>query len=329
MQWIPLMPERASTVAQSVDEFFYFLIAVSLFFIVLIASLEIYFAMRYRRQHDDEVPLPVRSSTRLEVVWIGVPFLISMAIFGWGASLYYELYRMPADAMDIYITGKQWMWRAQHMNGRREINTLHVPVGRKVKLTMTSEDVIHDFSIPAFRIKRDVLPGRYSYLWFEATKPGEYHLFCAEYCGTDHSKMIGTVYVMEPADFQAWLGGSTPGTTLAGTGEKLFNQLACNTCHRVGEEGRGPNLEGLWGTQSVMADGEIVTADESYLREAILNSQARIVAGYTGPVIMPNFQGQLSEDQVLQLIAYIKSVGPEQDDTASSGASGGNEGSAE
>jgi cytochrome c oxidase subunit 2 len=319
-QWIPLMPERASTIAAQVDEFFYFLIAISMFFIVLIAGLEIYFAMRYRRKHEDEVPLPVRGAHSLEAVWILVPFVISMVIFGWGAQLYFQMYRMPADAMDIYVTGKQWMWKIQHMNGRREINSLHVPVGRKVKLTMTSEDVIHDFSVPAFRIKRDVLPGRYSYLGFEATKPGEYHLFCAEYCGTDHAKMGGTVYVMEPADYQAWLGGSTPGTTLAGGGEKLFNQLACNTCHRIGDAGRGPQLEGLWGTNVVLSNGSVVTADEDYLRESILNSQASIVAGYEAPVIMPNFQGQLSEDQVLQLIAYIKSIGPDQEGASAEGS---------
>ncbi len=309
--WIPFFPPDASTLSGSVDEFFLFLVGLSLFFIVLIAGLEIYFALKYRRQSEDEVPLPERSAAQLEVVWIIIPFILAMVIFGWGASLYFQIYRMPDEAMDIYVVGKQWMWKLQHMNGRREVNELHVPVGRKVKLTMTSEDVIHDFFVPAFRIKRDVLPGRYTFLWFEATQPGKYRLFCAEYCGTEHSGMIGWVYVMEPAEFQDWLGGGTGETSLAVSGERLFQRLACHTCHRADSQGRGAVLQGIYGEQVLLDNGETVIADEAYLRESILNSQARVVAGYQRPSIMPTFQGQITEDQVLQLIAYIKTLNEE------------------
>jgi cytochrome c oxidase subunit 2 len=318
--WIPLRPEVASTIAPSVDAFWFFLVALTVFFCVLIAGLELYFALKYRRRDPDEVPLPVRSSTKLELVWVIIPFILSMVIFAWGADLFFKIRRSPADAMPIYVTGKQWMWRLQHMEGKREINELHVPVGRKVKLIMTSEDVIHGFFVPAFRVKTDVLPGRYTTLWFEATKPGKYHLFCTEYCGTDHSRMIGWVHVMEPADFQAWLAGAPGETTLASSGEQLFEQLACHTCHRPDAEGRGPVLDGLFGTPVELANGRSVVADENYLRESILNPQAKIVRGYGSPVLMPTFQGQVTEDQLLQLIEYIKSLVDEAAETDTSAA---------
>jgi cytochrome c oxidase subunit 2 len=231
-----------------------------------------------------------------------------MVIFGWGASLYYAMQRAPEDALEIYVTGKQWMWKLQHSTGRQEINELHVPLGRKVKLIMTSEDVIHDFFVPAFRVKNDVLPGRYTTLWFEATRPGRYRLFCAEYCGTDHSRMGGWVHVLEPADYQAWLGGGPAEGSLSAAGQQLFEQFACHTCHRADAQGRGPVLDGLYGSTVHLADGRRVTADENYIRESILVPQARIVAGYQAPVLMPSFQGQLSEAQLVQLLAYVKSL---------------------
>jgi cytochrome c oxidase subunit 2 len=308
--WIPFIPENASTMAGRVDAFALFLVAITGFFILLIGGLEFYFAMKYRRKSTDEIPLPVRSAVRLEVVWIVIPFLLSMVIFGWGASIFFSMTRSPEDPLDIYVTGKQWMWRIQHMEGRREINELHIPVGRKVRLTMTSEDVIHGFFVPAFRVKYDVLPGRYTTMWFEATKPGRYHLFCTEYCGTDHSRMIGWVHAMEPSDFQAWLSGVPTEGSLASTGELLFEQLACHTCHREDAKGRGPVLDDLFGGSVQLADGSVLTADEAYIRESILNPQAKIVAGYEAPVRMPTFQGQVSEEQLLQLIEYIKSLGP-------------------
>jgi cytochrome c oxidase subunit 2 len=219
------------------------------------------------------------------------------------------MYRPPGEALEIYIVAKQWMWKFQHLDGQREINEVHVPVGRKVKITMTTEDVIHSFYVPAFRIKMDVVPGKYSTVWFEPTKAGRYHLFCAEYCGTGHSRMIGWIDVMEASEYQAWLAGGAAEGSLASSGEKLFQQLACNTCHRSDAQGRGPVLEGLFGKPVQLADGSTVIADESYLRESILNSQAKIVAGFQKPSIMPTFQGLISEEQLLQLIAYIKSIG--------------------
>jgi cytochrome c oxidase subunit 2 len=273
----------------------------------LIAVVITYFAIKYRRRSEDEIPPAVEGSMRLEIVWTVIPFIISMGIFVWGANLFYTMYRAPKDALEIYVVAKQWMWKFQHLDGQREINELHIPVGRKVKVTLTTEDVIHSFFVPAFRIKMDVVPGKYSTIWFEATKPGRYHLFCAEYCGTSHSGMIGWIDVMEPSEYQSWLAGGAAEGSLASSGEKLFQQLACITCHRSDAQGRGPVLEGLFGKQVQLQDGSKVIADESYIRESILNPRAKVVAGFQP--IMPTFQGQVSEEQVLQLIAYIKSIG--------------------
>jgi cytochrome c oxidase subunit 2 len=212
--------------------------------------------------------------------------------------------------MEIQVVGKRWMWKLQHLNGRREINELHVPAGRPVKLTMTSEDVIHSFYVPAFRIKADVLPARYSTAWFEATKPGRYHLFCAEYCGTKHSQMIGSVIVMEPSDFQAWLTGEDRGITLAAAGEKLFQSLGCVTCHNATSRARGPNLESVFGTPIKLETGDTVLFDENYIRESIVEPRARLVDGYQP--IMPTFRGLVSEEGILQLIEYLKSIGPKE-----------------
>src|SRR6059036_230848 len=308
--WMPFIPEKASTVAGSVDALYFFLVGISIAFALLIAGLEIYFAVKYRRRAPDEIPGPVASSMKLEMTWIVIPFLISMVMFGWGASLFFKIYRPPKEALDIYVVGKQWMWKLQHLDGQREINTLHVPVGRKIKLIMTSEDVIHSFFVPAFRIKADVLPGRYTSVWFEATKPGRYHLFCAEYCGTSHSGMGGWVTVMEPADYEGWLSGGRAEGSLASTGEKLFQDLACVSCHRSDIQGRGPALKGLFNRPVRLEGGQTVIADEGYIRESILNPRAKLVAGF--PPIMPTFQGQITEEQLLQLLTYIKSIGPEE-----------------
>jgi cytochrome c oxidase subunit 2 len=208
--------------------------------------------------------------------------------------------------MNVYVVGKQWMWKTQHLEGQREINELHVPLGRPVRLTMTSEDVIHSFFMPAFRVKFDVLPGRYTTAWFNPTKPGKYHLFCAEYCGTLHSGMIGWIYVMEPAEYERWLAGGAGGESLASSGQKLFEYLACANCHRSDKPGRCPNLIGLFGTKVQLTTGQTVTADEAYIRESILNPSAKIVAGYQN--IMPTFQGQVTEEDLLQLIEYVKSL---------------------
>jgi cytochrome c oxidase subunit 2 len=308
---IPFMPESASTFADEVDLYFLFLVGLTFFFSVVIGALAIFFMVRYRRRRPDEVPEPIEGAMVLEITWTVIPFLISMFIFAWGAKIYYDMYKEPKDALEIFVTGKQWMWRAQHPDGVREINALHLPLGRRVKLTMTSEDVLHSYYIPAFRTKADVVPGRYTMTWFEPTKVGTYHLFCTEYCGTQHSGMIGTVTVMEPSAYQSWLAGGVSEGSPAKAGEKLFASLACSTCHQDQNRGRGPTLAGAFGTQRVLSNGMTVVADEAYIRESILMPNAKLVAGYQA--IMPSFQGQVSEEQILQLIAYLKSIGPKQD----------------
>ena len=303
----PFFPQQASAQAGEVDAIYFFMVALTAFFSILIAALIVLFAIRYRRRHRDEVGHAIHGSLALELMWTIVPFFIVMVIFAWGAKVFFDLYRPPAGAMEIYVTGKQWMWKVQHMDGQREINELHVPVGRPVKLIMGSEDVIHSYYIPAFRVKADVIPGRYNVLWFTATKPGTYHLFCAEYCGTKHSGMVGSVVAMEPQDFQAWLGGGRASESPVAAGEKLFADLACNTCHRSDTQGRGPMLTGLFGKPVELQGGGTVVADEAYLRESIVNPQAKIVAGFQP--LMPTFQGLVTEEQLLQLISYVRSLG--------------------
>jgi cytochrome c oxidase subunit II len=302
----PLFPERASTIAGRVDALYFFLIAIAAFFSLLIAGLIVYYAVKYRRRSPDAVGTVVHGGIVLEIAWTIIPLLISMVIFVWGASIFFAMSRPPDETLNVYVVGKQWMWKFQHLDGEREINELHVPVGRAVKLIMTSEDVIHDVFVPAFRVKADVLPGRYTNIWFQPTKPGRYHLFCAEYCGTRHSGMIGEVVVMEPSEYQAWLSGGTPEGSLASAGEKLFADLACNTCHRPEAQGRGPMLQGLFGKTVTLQTGQTVVADEAYIRESILNPSAKVTAGFQP--IMPTFQGLVSEEQLLELIEYVKTL---------------------
>lgn len=302
----PLFPESASTISDSVDQLYGFLVAVSLFFSVLIAALVLFFAVRYRRRKG-VLAARIHGSVQLEILWSLIPLGLSLVMFFWGAKLYFAALDPPAGAMDVYVTGKQWMWKLQHPTGQREINTLHVPVGVPVRLTMTSEDVIHDFYVPAFRMKRDVLPGRYTIAWFEATKVGEYHLFCAEYCGTKHSEMVGKVVVMEEYDYERWLTGVAAGETPQQAGQRLFESMRCNTCHSGVDGARGPTLDGAFGKPVQLRDGRVVLFDEDYTRESILKPNAAVVAGYES--IMPTYDGQLSEDQLMQLLAYIKSLG--------------------
>ena len=305
--WIPLVPESASTFSWKVDALYFYLSGVTLFFTLLISAVLIFFVIRYRRRTPYEIPRPVAGSHKLETVWTIIPFVIAMTMFAWGARVYFDQYKPPDNAIEVYVVGKQWMWKLQHATGQREINELHVPVGRKIKLIMTTEDVIHDFFVPAFRTKADVIPGRYVTLWFEATKPGRYHLFCAEYCGMNHSGMTGSVIVMEPREFDDWLSGNTGSVTPAAAGQQLYQSLGCASCHGAnGEGGRGPTLAGIFGNNQQLQDGGVVRVDEAYLRESITNPQAKLVTGF-GP-IMPTFQGQVSEDQLVQLIAYIKSL---------------------
>ncbi len=306
---IPLFPERASTIAARVDALYLFLVALSAFFSILIAGLIVYFAIKYRRRNPDDVGAKISGGLALEVMWTIVPFLITLVIFFWAANIFFAMSRPPDETLNIYVVGKQWMWKIQHADGQREINELHVPVGRAVKLIMTSEDVIHDFFVPAFRVKADVIPGRYTQIWFEPTKPGRYHLFCAEYCGTRHHAMRGEVIVMEASDYQTWLSGGAPEGSLASTGEKLFADLACNSCHRPDSRGRGPVLQGLFGRPVQLQSGEVLTADESYIRESIMRPAARVVQGFQP--IMPAFQGIVTEEQLLALIEYVKSLSTE------------------
>jgi cytochrome c oxidase subunit 2 len=279
---------------------------VAAFFSLLIAGLIVYYAIKYRRRSPDSVGEAIHGGLVLEITWTVVPLLITMVIFVWGASVYFAMAHPPDETLNVYVVGKQWMWKFQHLDGQREINELHVPVGRAVKLIATSEDVIHDVFLPEFRVKADVLPGRYVNIWFQATKPGRYHLFCAEYCGTRHSGMIGQIVVMEPNDYQVWLSGGAPEGSLASAGEKLFADLACNTCHRPDAQGRGPVLEGLFGKTVTLQSGETAVVDEAYIRESILLPSAKIASGYQP--IMPTFQGLVSEEQLLELIEYVKSL---------------------
>ena len=302
----PLFPDTASTIAPRVDAIYFFLIGVALFFSLLIAGLIVSYAVKFRRRSPGEIGEEQHGALLLEVVWTVVPLAITLVCFTWGASVFFAMSRQPDETMNVYVVGKQWMWKFQHLDGQQEINQLHVPVGRAVKLIMTSEDVIHDLFIPAFRTKADVIPGRYTNIWFQPTKTGRFHLFCAEYCGTRHSGMIGEVVVMDPTEYQTWLSGGTTEGSLASAGEELFTDLACNTCHRPDSQGRGPVLDGLFGRTIALQNGDTVVVDEAYLRESILNPAAKLTAGFQP--IMPTFQGIVTEEQLLGLVEYVKSL---------------------
>jgi cytochrome c oxidase subunit 2 len=306
--WVPLFPEQASSFAWQVDYLYFYLILVSVAFSIPIVLAIFYFFVKYREKEKYATPDEIHGSITLETTWSIIPFVVSMTIFLGGAILYYNQYRIPAETMEIYVVGKQWMWKFQHGTGQREINELHIPVNRKIKLTMTTEDVLHDLFIPAFRTKMDVVPGRYTVIWFEATKPGKYHLYCAEYCGLNHSGMGGWVYVMPQDEFDNWLaGGGGSNQTPVEAGKELFmNKLGCASCHAAGSGQRGPNLEGVYGTDQRLTTGETVRADDDYIRNSILNPQSQIVEGYQP--IMPTFKGQVTEEQLVSLVAYIKSL---------------------
>ncbi|MBN1991110.1 MAG: cytochrome c oxidase subunit II [Anaerolineae bacterium] len=302
----PIFPEQASTIGAQIDWIFFTLIGLSLLFGLPVVGLIITFAIRYRRGSRANRVGRLDESNKLEFTWTFIPFVVAMAIFGWSAVVYYNYATPPGNALEIYVIGKQWMWYAQHPSGKTEINALHVPLGRPVKLIMTSQDVIHSFYIPAFRVKQDVLPGRYTTLWFEATKTGDYHLFCAEYCGTDHAKMTGTVTVMEPDAYQAWLGGVAEDESMADAGQRLFQQRGCMACHNDSPNSIGPNLAGTFGEPVQLTSGETIMVDEAYLLESIRKPQEKVVAGYAP--LMPTYQGILTEQEILQLVEYIKSL---------------------
>jgi cytochrome c oxidase subunit 2 len=300
--------------AGTVDALFIFLTLLSVVMTVAIFATVLFFATKYRRRAGVEAE-QIEGSTILELAWSIIPMGIFIVIFVWGAVIFFEERTPPMASTEVYVVAKQWMWKLEHAEGPREINALHVPVGRDIKLIMTSQDVIHDFFVPAFRMKQDVVPGRYTTEWFRATKTGTYHLFCAEYCGTSHSGMIGDIVVMEPAAYDAWLAGGGATGTLAQNGSALFQQLGCPTCHRTDGQGRGPNLVGIFGKPVQLEDGRTVIADENYIRESILAPAAKVVSGYKP--IMPVFQGLVSEEQLSTLVAYVKSLSQ-----APSGAAG-------
>ena len=302
-----LWPSQASAHSVQIDTL---LGSFSVLIVLLSAPvfiLIVVFAVRYRRGRTADRKHPVNQKVGLEISWALIPFLLVLGFYVWATSLYVDLYRPPPDALEIDVVGKQWMWKFQHPGGQREIDELHVPVGEPVKLTMASQDVIHSLYIPALRIKQDVVPGRYTTIWFTADRPGEYRLHCAEFCGTDHSTMGGKFVAMEPADYATWLERADVDVSLAAQGEILFRTHGCSGCHGPASTVHAPPLENLYGKPVPLQDGSIVTADEQYIRDSILLPQSQIAAGY--PPIMPTFQNVLSEEEVLKLVAYIKSRG--------------------
>ena len=303
---IPLFPQQGSTLAADVDALYFFILAVTASVAILVTVVVIYFSAKYSTRDPLEVGARIHGSIPLELAWSIIPFLVTIVIFVWSANVFFDLQRPPDQTLEIYATGKRWMWKFQHLDGQSEINELHVPAGRNVRITLGSEDVLHDYSIPAFRVKMDAVPGKWTTLWFKATVPGVYHIFCAEYCGTKHSGMIGQVTVMTPQDYEIWLAGGRSSGSAVENGERLFTELACITCHKTDSSGRGPTLTGIFGSKVPLADGREVTADENYLRESIMDSQAKVVKGYQP--IMPAFQGRVSEEHLLQLVAYIKTL---------------------
>jgi cytochrome c oxidase subunit 2 len=303
----PLFPDRASSLAGQVDAVFCYALAITLFFTMLICVLILTLAIRYRRGAKVDRSHPMNHNTILEVTWISIPLLLALVLFAWATVVYFDVYKPPADASELYVQGRQWMWEIRHPGGKRELNELHVPVNRDVKLTMTSEDVIHSFFIPAFRTKQDVVPGRYSQLWFRPTRTGRFHLFCAEYCGTKHSGMIGWVVVMEPADYERWLGTGSVGATLAAEGAKLFKSYGCSGCHGLNASVRAPLLDGVFGHPVPLETGQVITADERYIRDSIYLPKSEVVAGYKP--VMPTFKDHMGEDDLLKILAYIKSLG--------------------
>jgi cytochrome c oxidase subunit II len=307
---IPIKPIDASTIGHGIDQLYFFLTGITLFFTGIIFLTIFYFMIKYRRRSEDERPADITGNVPLEILWTAIPTILAAVIFVWSSSLFFRNARPPQASMEVFVVGKQWMWHLQHPGGQREIDELHVPVGVPVKLTMTSEDVIHDFFIPAFRVKNDVLPDRYTSEWFEATKVGTYHFFCSQYCGTNHADMIGWVYVMSQSDYAAWLAGGARNESMAQTGERLFNNLGCITCHVPEGGGRGPSLVGIFGKPETLRSGETRVVDENLIRQAIITPNSIILPNYAP--VMPTFQGQINQEQLLDLIAFIKSLGAQE-----------------
>jgi cytochrome c oxidase subunit 2 len=304
--WRHLFPVEASPEARELDWLFLGLVLVTIFFMVMVFVPLIYFAIKYRRGSHADRSNPSSGSNVLETGWTVLPTVIGLGLFGWGAGLYFKQQNPPPNALQIQVVGKQWMWKFQHAEGAREINELHVPMGKPVVLFMTSQDVIHDVFVPAFRVKQDVLPGKYTTEWFTPSRAGSYPLYCAEYCGTMHAKMGGRVIVMEPDAYERWLVSDGPRTTLAAAGEQRYRELGCSGCHDQQGTVRTPPLTRLFGRKVAMQDGQIVVADEKYIRDSILLPASQIVAGYEN--LMPSFQGRISEEEIMEITAYLKSL---------------------
>ncbi len=299
-----LLAQSASTAAGHTDALFLAMVLLCGAMALVLAGLVLFFAIRYRAGSPADRSNPPSNARGLEAAWTLLPLLLFFGVFLWSAWDYVQQRSAPSDALPVYVTGKQWMWKLQHRNGRREINELHVPLGQPVKLLMTSEDVIHSFYVPAFRLKQDVLPGRYASVWFTATQLGDFRLFCAEYCGSEHSAMIGRVVVMEPAAYARWLGEGPAEPGLVQRGAALFRERGCSGCHAAGSTVHAPLLDGIGGRTVHLQDGRTMVADETYLRDALLLPQKDIAAGYAPT--MPSYAGQLSEDDIQALIAYLQ-----------------------
>jgi cytochrome c oxidase subunit 2 len=303
---LPLFPQAASSYAQRVDQLYLALIGFSLIFSVGIFCAILYLAIRYRRRSPEDVAASRPDPRRLELAWTIVPFVLAMGLLAWGVDLFWESQTPARDPLEIAVVAKQWMWKVRHASGAREIDSLHLPVGRPVRLTLATEDVIHSFFVPAFRVKQDVVPGRYVTLNVEPNRVGEYHLFCAEYCGTSHPRMIGTVTVMAPADFESWLRSKATAETPLTAGRRHFESLGCRTCHGDRSTERGPALAGLFGRPVKLGNGRMEVADESYLRESIVEPGKKLVAGFRP--LMPPYRGRLSEEDLFELVSYLTSL---------------------
>ncbi len=307
---LQVLPESASSIAPQVDAIFWGLLAISAVMTVGLFVAITIFLIRYRHTSDADRTHTRLSPTYLEVTWTGIPILIFIGLFVWGAGVFARASKPPPDALAIYIVGLQWYWDVKHENGRHEIGDLHVPVGQPIQLIMTATDVIHNYYVPALRIQRNAMPGKYSTQWFTATKPGKYRIFCNEYCGTKHGEMGGFVYAMRPEDYETWLGeqSGTGQESLSQTGAKLFRQFGCSGCHGANSSVHAPSLSGIYGHPVPLEGGTFVTADDQYLHDSILKPSSQIVAGYKN--IMPSYEGQMSEQDVIALVAYIKSLSP-------------------
>ncbi len=307
----PFFPDQASTLAPGIDNIYFMWTALSVVVSLIIAVLIVIFAIRYRTGSAADRRSATREEQerilkRVEFAWQAVPMAIFVAMFFWSTEIYYRSVSVPANAIPVYVVGKQWMWHLEHAGGQREIDELHVPLGQPVELIMTSQDVLHSFSIPGFRVKQDVLPGRYTTIWFEATRAGDFHLFCTQFCGADHSRMVGRVVVLPPADFEKWLAARAGGGTMAAQGQVRFREFGCSGCHGPNAAVRAPRLEGLFGRPVRLQDGQTAVADERFIRDAVFTPNRSVPAGYDAT--MPSYRGQMNEEQLLEIIAYVKSM---------------------